>query len=144
MTPAPTKPPANPDSAFLMILLASAACPSIQIAAFTAATKAIMVTTAAASSAHRACGPERRTSTATRMANGIAANPIRRSAGARLIMSINGGNSGVNTPVSTPPAATGSSPARDERDDVIAWVNIHLYLLFVWELEQLKRIENSS
>jgi hypothetical protein len=125
MMVAPVKPPANPDSTFLTTLFASVTCPSIQIAAFTAHTKAIMVTMAAASAAHHGFALQRRTRMKTRAANGIATSAMRKSPGAPLILSISGTNNGVRTPDSTPPAATFSRPLRDASVEAIAWVNVH-------------------
>ena len=129
MMVAPVKPPANPARIFLTALATSPACPSIQIAAFTAHTKAIMVTMAAASAAHHGLALHRRTRMRTRMANGIATSAIRKSPGVPLILSISGGNSGVRMPDSTPPAATFSRPLRDVSVEAIAWVNVHLFSL---------------
>ncbi len=123
MTVAPVKPPANPTNIFLTALLASSACPSIQTAAFTAQTKAIMVTRAAANAAHRGFALVRQTRTATKTAKGIATSAIRKSPGVPLIRSISGTDSGVRMPDSTPPAAIFSGPLRDVHGEAIASVN---------------------
>jgi len=51
--------------------------------------------------------------------------PIRKSPGEPLILSISGGNSGVSSPVTAPPAATFSKPLPDFSSTLIAWVNLH-------------------
>jgi hypothetical protein len=73
-----------------MALATSPTCPSIQIAAFTAQTKAIIVATAAAGAAHHGFELSRRTRTATRIANGSPSSAIRKSPGAPTILSTTG------------------------------------------------------
>ncbi len=120
---APVKPPANPDKMFLAALVTLPACPSIKTAAFTAQTKAIMVTTAAVSAAHHGFALHRRTRMKTRTANGSASSAIRKSPGVPLILSISGTNSGVRMPDSTPPAAIFNRPLREVSVEMIASVN---------------------
>src|SRR5258705_98419 len=85
MMVAPVKPPASPARIFLVAFAASAARPSAQIATFTAHTKAIMVTMAAASAAHHGLGLKRRTRMKTRIANGMATSAMRTSPAVPLI-----------------------------------------------------------
>ncbi len=126
ITVAPVKPPASPDRTFRAVLSAPFANPSTQIAAFTAPTKAIVVTTAAVSAAHHGSAPDRRTIMNTSTANGIATSAIRKSPGVPLILSISGGSNGVSNPVSTPPAAILTRLSCDTSLEAIAWVNAQL------------------
>jgi len=87
MMVAPVKPPPSPARIFSGGFCASAARPSVQIATFTAHTKAIMVTMAAASAAHHGFGLKRRTRMETRIANGTATSAMRKSPGVPLIRS---------------------------------------------------------
>ena len=124
--PAPTKPPASPDTTFLTALAALSACPSTRIAAFTAATKAIMVTRAAIHAAHRGLAASFRTRMKTRAANGIATSAMRKSPGVPAIRSISGTISGVRIPDSTPAPAIFSRSLREVPGEMIAPANAHL------------------
>jgi hypothetical protein len=104
---------------FRAALVTPPACPSIKIAAFTAQTKANMVTTAAVHAAHQGFALPRRTRMKTRTANGIATSAIRRSPGVPLILSISGTSSGVRMPDSTPLPATFNKPLRGVSLEVI-------------------------
>src|SRR5215212_3722331 len=110
-----------------MTVAAPVVCPSIKIAAFTAQTKAPMVTIAASPAAQSGLALKRRTRMKTSTANGTAINEMRSWPGKPTTWSISAGNSGVRMPEMTPPAAT-MSRLREVPVEVIAWVNAQLHL----------------
>ena len=95
----------------------------MKIAAFTAQTKAIMVTTLAVSAAHTGLALQRRTTTNTSTANGTATSAMRRLPDPLMTLSINCGASGVSRPDSNPPAAIMSRLLRAAVSEAMAWVN---------------------
>jgi hypothetical protein len=122
-----------------MILAALMACPSMKIAAFTAQTKAIMVTMPASTAAQSGLALKRRTRIKASTANGTAISEMRNWPGKPTTWSISDGNSGVRMPDTRPPAATISKLLREASAEVIAGVNAHL----IQQLERAKGIEPS-
>ena len=108
-----------------MAVAAPVVCPSIKMAAFTAQTKATMVTTAASPAAQSGLALKRRTRMKTSTANGTAISEMRSWPGKPTIWSISVGNSGVRMPETMPPAATMSRWLREVSAEAIAWVNAH-------------------
>src|SRR5439155_18349650 len=100
-----------------------------KIAAFTAQTKAIMVTIVASPAAHHGLALKRRTRIKTSTALGTAISEMRSWLGKPTIWSISAGNSGVRMPEMMPPAATIRRLLRKVSAEVIALANVQLHFV---------------